>query len=84
MVGTRRVAQWAQLTVEDTGCGMTPEFVHQSLFRPFQTTKKQGLGIGMFQSKLIVESHQGSIRVESIPNQGTCFTILLPLAANTA
>jgi signal transduction histidine kinase len=49
------------------------------LFRPFQTTKKNGLGIGLFQSKMIVEAHQGSIQVESRPGQGTTFRILLPL-----
>ena len=37
------------LSVADNGCGMSPEFLKDSLFRPFQTTKKNGLGIGMFQ-----------------------------------
>src|SRR4030095_1616134 len=54
---------WARVAVTDSGCGMTPEFVRRSLFRPFQTTKKNGLGIGMFQSKMIVEAHQGRIEV---------------------
>jgi hypothetical protein len=58
---------------------MAPEFISRSLFRPFQTTKKNGLGIGLFQSKMIVEAHQGSIQVESRPGQGTTFRILLPL-----
>ena len=47
------------LSVADNGCGMSPAFVRASLFRPFQTTKKKGLGIGMFQSKMIVEAHRG-------------------------
>lgn len=70
---------WAVLTVSDNGCGMTPEFVQRSLFRPFQTTKKNGLGIGLFQSKMIVEAHQGRVQVESQPGKGTTFRILLPL-----
>jgi putative PEP-CTERM system histidine kinase len=72
---------WAVLAVADNGCGMNPEFVRHSLFRPFQTTKKQGIGIGMFQSRMIVEAHQGRIEVESEPGKGTSFRILLPLEA---
>lgn len=71
---------WAVLTVTDDGCGMSPDFVRRSLFRPFQTTKKRGLGIGLFQSKLIVEAHQGRLEVESTLGQGTTVRVLLPLA----
>ena len=70
----------ALLSIADNGCGMSPNFVRNSLFRPFQTTKKQGLGIGMFQSKMIVEAHRGEIHVESKPGKGTRFGITLPLA----
>jgi putative PEP-CTERM system histidine kinase len=70
---------WAVLSVSDNGCGMNPEFLNQSLFRPFQTTKKNGLGIGLFQSKMIVEAHRGRIQVESQPGKGTTFRIILPL-----
>jgi len=78
-IGTAASNGWVVLSVSDTGCGMAPEFISRSLFRPFQTTKKNGLGIGLFQSKMIVEAHQGSIQVESRPGQGTTFRILLPL-----
>ncbi len=67
------------LTVADTGCGMSPEFMQRSLFRPFQTTKKAGLGIGMFQSKMIVEAHGGRLTVASSPGKGTTFDVHLPL-----
>ncbi|HEV2694556.1 MAG TPA: ATP-binding protein, partial [Verrucomicrobiae bacterium] len=69
----------AILTVSDNGCGMSPEFMHRQLFRAFQTTKKNGLGIGMFQSKMIVEAHQGRIEVDSEPGKGTTFRVALPL-----
>jgi putative PEP-CTERM system histidine kinase len=71
---------WAVLTVADNGCGMTPEFTRRALFRPFQTTKKNGFGIGMFQSKMIVEAHGGRIEVESELKKGTTFRVLLPVA----
>jgi putative PEP-CTERM system histidine kinase len=70
---------WAVLSVADTGCGMAPDFVKRSLFRPFQTTKKNGLGIGMFQSKMIVDVHGGRLEVSSEPGQGSTFQVFLPL-----
>ena len=70
---------WAALSVSDDGCGMTPSFLRDSLFRPFKTTKKKGLGIGMFQTKMIIEAHHGSIRVKSDVGKGTTFQVLLPL-----
>jgi signal transduction histidine kinase len=51
----------------------------QSLFKPFKTTKKSGLGIGMFQSKLIVEAHAGRISVSSQIGVGSTFEISLPV-----
>jgi putative PEP-CTERM system histidine kinase len=80
-VGTLQQNGWVILTVADSGCGMKPEFIQRSLFRPFQTTKKQGIGIGMFQCKMIVEAHHGKIEVQSEPNKGTTFRILLPTPA---
>jgi putative PEP-CTERM system histidine kinase len=70
---------WVTLTVSDNGNGMDPEFLNRSLFRPFQTTKKNGLGIGLFQCKMIVEAHNGKIQVESQPGKGTTFRVILPL-----
>jgi len=78
-VATRVRNNWTVLSVTDNGCGMTREFVERSLFRPFQTTKKNGIGIGMFQSKMIVEAHHGKIEVETSPENGTTFRVLLPL-----
>jgi putative PEP-CTERM system histidine kinase len=70
---------WAVLAVTDNGCGMSAEFRNRSLFRPFQTTKQKGLGIGVFQSKMIVEAHGGRIEVESELGKGTTFRVFLPV-----
>jgi len=78
-VATKSGPGWAVIEVADQGEGMSAEFVERSLFRPFQTTKKKGLGIGMFQSKMIVEAHSGRIAVTSAPGKGTTFQVFLPL-----
>jgi putative PEP-CTERM system histidine kinase len=78
-VSTSESNGFAVITVADNGCGMSATFVNQSLFKPFRTTKKKGLGIGMFQSKMIVEAHRGGIEVESEPGKGTTFRVLLPM-----
>jgi signal transduction histidine kinase len=58
---------------------MSAAFLKDSLFRPFQSTKKNGLGIGMFQSRMIVETHRGTIRVESETGKGSTFQVSLPV-----
>jgi putative PEP-CTERM system histidine kinase len=78
-ISTKQRDTWAVLTVADNGCGMSPEFISRSLFRPFSTTKKKGIGIGMFHCKMIVEAHHGRIEVESELGKGTAFHVLLPL-----
>ena len=83
-IETTQNNDWAVLSIADNGCGMSPTFVKSSLFRPFQTTKKKGLGIGMFQSKVIVEAHRGKIQVESEPGAGTTFRLMLPLTDQIA
>ena len=71
------------LAVTDHGCGMSAEFLRQRLFKPFQTTKKKGIGIGMFQSKMIVEAHGGRIEADSTEGAGTTFRVLLPLTGGS-
>lgn len=68
----------AFIRVHDTGCGMTDEFLAHELFRPFRTTKKKGLGIGLYQCKQIVESHGGTIEARSEVGIGSVFTVRLP------
>lgn len=78
-VTTEQRNGWAIFSVSDNGCGMSKEFVERSLFRPFRTTKKQGIGIGLYQSKMIVEAHQGRIEVETEEGKGSVFRVMLPL-----
>lgn len=70
------------LKVSDNGCGISEEFRRTRLFAPFQTTKKNGLGIGLYQCKQIVEAHNGRIDVTSVVGQGTTFTVSFPLASS--
>ncbi|MCZ6622692.1 MAG: ATP-binding protein [Deltaproteobacteria bacterium] len=63
--------------ITDTGCGIRPEIL-RNLFRPFQTTKKGGTGIGLCHTRSIVEVHGGQIRIESRANSGTKVEIELP------
>ena len=71
---------FAFVEVRDFGCGMSQEFMDEKLFKPFETTKKHGFGIGLYQCKQIVESHGGSIHVNSEEGEGTTFVVSLPLA----
>ncbi|MCK5503978.1 MAG: PEP-CTERM system histidine kinase PrsK [Thermodesulfovibrionia bacterium] len=71
----------AFVKVSDNGCGMSPEFIEKRLFRPFQTTKKKGLGIGLYQCKSVVEAHSGSLKVDSQEGKGTDFFIYLPMVS---
>jgi hypothetical protein len=66
------------IRVIDQGCGISEEFIRDGLFTPFRTTKKKGLGIGLYQSKQITEAHGGWIEVTSEMGKGTVFTVWLP------
>ncbi len=66
--------------VIDTGAGIKPEHL-TDIFAPFFTTKDRGVGLGLALSYQIVQEHLGTIRVESKDNEGTTFSIYLPLAA---
>jgi putative PEP-CTERM system histidine kinase len=79
-IATQERDNWAVISVQDNGCGMSKEFIGTRLFRPFQTSKKQGMGIGLYHCKTIVEGHGGRIEVESEEGKGTTFRVLLPVA----
>ena len=71
----------AVLTVTDTGRGMTAEFMEKKLFRPFQTTKSRGLGIGLFQCRQVVRTFGGTLTAESREGEGTRMMVRLPACA---
>jgi len=78
-ISTRSEDSGIVICVKDTGKGIPKEFIERGLFQPFHTTKGDGLGIGLFQSKKIVEAHHGSIEVESSEEKGTIVRIVLPI-----
>ena len=69
----------AMIEVGDTGHGMSAEFVRERLFKPFQTTKQAGMGIGAYESFQYVQELGGKITVDSELDRGTIVTVLLPL-----
>lgn len=73
-----------RIDVADNGCGMTQEFIRGQLFKPFQTTKVSGMGIGMFEVHQYVHELGGRIQVESEPGLGTKISVFLPVADQEA
>ena len=71
----------AIISVTDTGKGMTDEFKRTRLFQPFATTKKKGIGLGLYSCREIIEQHGGRIEVTSQVDVGTEFRIVLPLTS---
>lgn len=74
--------EYALITVEDTGVGMSSE-VMQNIFDPFYTTKDtgKGTGLGLAIAWGIIKQHKGYILVDSVHNEGSCFQIYLPLTS---
>lgn len=70
----------AHVTIDDTGCGMTPEFMRERLFRPFDSTKgSQAMGIGAYQAREYVRTLGGQLEITSEPGVGTTWFIRLPI-----
>jgi putative PEP-CTERM system histidine kinase len=74
----RREAGQAVIEIADTGEGMTEEFIRERLFKPFDSTKSAGMGIGVFESREYINELGGSLEVSSKPGAGTTFRVLLP------
>jgi len=74
-----REGSQAKIVVRDTGQGMSPEFLSTRLFKPFSSTKVNGMGIGAYESRQYIEEIGGSLSVVSELGRGTVVTVLLPL-----
>ena len=74
-----RSDRWAEIVVADTGAGMDDTFIRERLFRPFDSTKGTGMGIGAYECKAYVQELGGDIAVESRPGRGSRFTLRFPL-----
>jgi two-component system, NtrC family, sensor kinase len=70
-----------RIDIEDTGPGISKNQIH-NIFEPFFTTKSSGTGLGLSIAAKTVKSHGGDIRVKSIINEGTIFSLFLPLKFN--
>jgi signal transduction histidine kinase len=79
-ISTRQESEKVAIAIKDTGVGIKPEQMGH-IYRPFYTTKGEvkGTGLGLSVSYGIIKKHQGEIRVESKPGEGTTFTVLLPI-----
>ena len=70
------------IRIQDTGVGMAPE-VMERVFEPFFTTRAEGTGMGLASAYGAVQQHHGHIEVSSVEGEGTCFTVWLPVAAES-
>jgi signal transduction histidine kinase len=80
-VGLARKDDHAEISVQDTGTGISPE-IRERIFDAFFTTKEEGKGTGLGLSLIssIVKNHQGSIDLQSEVGKGSTFTVRLPIA----
>lgn len=65
-------------SVSDTGRGMSRSFIDTRLFRPFSTTKKTGIGLGLYTCREVIKASGGTIEVDSVEGAGTTFRVVLP------
>lgn len=69
------------VAIADSGVGMTEAFISTQLFKPFESTKDGGFGIGAYEARALANSMGGQLRVDSRLGKGTTFTLLLPAAS---
>ena len=77
-ISSREVKGMVQVLVEDNGKGMTDE-ERDRVFQPFFSARKGGMGLGLTESRNILNAHGVQISLESAPGKGTCFTLLFPV-----
>ncbi|MES2316893.1 MAG: XrtA/PEP-CTERM system histidine kinase PrsK [Pseudomonadota bacterium] len=78
-VGLCRQDDTVLISIIDTGEGMSEEFIRERLFKPFESTKSAGMGIGVFESREYISELGGKLEVTSTPGEGTTFNVILPL-----
>jgi signal transduction histidine kinase len=69
-------------SIGDTGRGMSRTFIETRLFRPFSTTKKTGIGLGLYTCREVIKASAGTIEVDSVEGAGTTFRVVLPSPAH--
>jgi PAS domain S-box-containing protein len=77
-LATRVNGPHLEVSISDTGQGMTPE-VKANIFQPYFTTKEKGTGLGLAICQNILEEHGGCLIADSVPGQGSTFTIQIPI-----
>jgi len=78
-IRARRLGEDVVIEVEDNGCGMSEEFLRERLFKPFQSTKANGMGIGAYESFRYIQDLGGRIEVNSELGRGSLFRLVFPL-----
>ena len=80
-ISQKRSTDGVVIEIEDTGSGMSEDFVKNNLFKPFKTTKgSKGMGIGVYEAREIILAIGGQIEVSSKTDVGTCFRLTIPAA----
>ncbi|QOL50933.1 XrtA/PEP-CTERM system histidine kinase PrsK [Massilia litorea] len=78
-IGLYQDGEAVRIEITDTGEGMSEEFIRERLFKPFESTKSAGMGIGVFESREYINELGGRLEVSSKPLSGTTFKVILPL-----
>jgi signal transduction histidine kinase len=73
-----------EISVSDSGSGMSAAFIREKLFRPFASTKDGGFGIGAYEARSLIMAMNGRIEVNSREGEGSRFTIFLPAAQGSS
>ena len=81
-IASRKTDGNLEITLTDTGTGMTKETL-EKIWSPLFTTKAKGMGLGLPTAKRLVEAHGGSISIESKAGKGSSFTVTLPIRSSS-